>query len=640
MIRRIRARNFRIFSDLQSPEFGEANIIIGPNGAGKSSLKDAICALLSGTATDCESGMGLDALRSYGAVGKKWQLDAQVEVAGTESVISRTESEGPKSSKQALIEKLINVSSSRARACLESGELLRLDGKARQKLLSDLAPEARVALPPGAVKGVSALLGESHQEIDLPTLDRLHKAAYELRADLAREVKAFGALELPQRPETARGGPEDPTEAIRVVRARITDLRRLREVKLAEATPKVRDDASSLAGMERAANHLAQEQARLARFPSAEEVASKTRELLAKLKDAEETNKEIEATRRKQNEELGVTQGSARRAKAALAALSDPVTKGKCPTCSYELGQKRKEKLELELKNHWESCEMEAQRIREQLHTTPDPLNLGEVQRQLERLDSDDKARAAAAGSVMRATEMVAQAKEALVRDTTEVPGSTEAAEEAEAIAGRIEAGERLLSDLVAFEATLRSVSDQLERLKLATEKHAKADELVRMLGPTGIRGSCANAGLSDFHDQLNSHLKWVGFDVDLRPAMDGVGYPSVTTRGKTLPLYMLSGGEQILFGGAFAIAVAKVTGLGIACVDDVERLDPESRDAFMGMVHGAGVQVFMFSVEREKNMSAKAEAVNSQRGRLRVFLMRNGELMAPGSVAREGVPA
>jgi hypothetical protein len=161
--------------------------------------------------------------------------------------------------------------------------------------------------------------------------------------------------------------------------------------------------------------------------------------------------------------------------------------------------------------------------------------------------------------------------------------------------------------------------------------RHAALDQLVNDLGPTGIRKGCGNAGMFAFHEDLNALLKPRGFVVDLRPAMDAEGDPIVTAKGKPLPLAMLSDGERIAFGAAFACAVASVTGLGIVCVDNFERLDPEAHGAVMEILTASPHQSFVFSVERDDGMEAIAAEVNAEGGALRMFLLREGQLVAPG---------
>lgn len=125
--------NLRCFGSARV-ELGQLNFIAGRNGSGKSTVKDALSLALSGTATGCETGQGLAGLRSAERPHDAWEIRALIAGRdGTPREISRTDSEGPRSQRQQLVESITSVRGSVARACIYSGELLRLDAKARAR---------------------------------------------------------------------------------------------------------------------------------------------------------------------------------------------------------------------------------------------------------------------------------------------------------------------------------------------------------------------------------------------------------------------------------------------------------------------------------------------------------------------------
>jgi DNA repair ATPase RecN len=631
MIRRLRLRNFRAFTDLQSPEFAKTNVILGPNGAGKSSIRDAISLVLSGTATGCETGIGLSALKSVGSQAKRWQIDAQL----GEHAISRTDDEGPRSAKQQLVESLTGVAGSKARACIESGELVRLDLKARQRLLLDLAPKATVVLPPAIRKAVHDLLGEDHAEVEVSAIERLHKAAYEARAEVQREVKSAGDLEAPTVPD----GLDDVAvnllnDELHEVKAQIVALRSERDAALSKAAPKTTDTRPLSLAIERTARELETAQHEIGRLPSKMEIGRRGAEIVAKIAGAGETNADLEVKRRELKEALGSAEGAMKTAKAALDTVkAQRGDVGTCPVCQSKITKLNRGKLEVSLTNKWEAAARERQRINEVLSVTAEPLSTATLQREADELTAKESRLVSLLADEKRlaARHLEEQAALAEAEAKPDVAGDTTAQQEAETLAVRIAKGEEIRDALVSYIASRKAYEERLASKASSMHRHAALDQLVNDLGPTGIRKGCGNAGMFAFHEDLNALLKPRGFVVDLRPAMDAEGDPIVTAKGKPLPLAMLSDGERIAFGAAFACAVASVTGLGIVCVDNFERLDPEAHGAVMEILTASPHQSFVFSVERDDGMEAIAAEVNAEGGALRMFLLREGQLVAPG---------
>lgn len=639
MIKRIRARNFGPFADLQSPELARINIVLGPNGGGKSTVKKALCVLFSGTAEGFESGQGLDGLRTIGvAATKRFQIDAQLVIAGKEHAISRTEGEGPKSSRQTLMESLTKTTGAKARACIEAGELVRLDAKARQRLILDLAPKGTVTLAPPHRKAIQELLGEDLGEIDLPTLERLYKAAYEARTEAGRVVTALGELVAPDVPAALEiydhdGGMDLPDAA--EIRAALADLRRERDLALHRSAPKVADLGPYETAVKNGQRDLERVQKEIGALPTTMEITRRGHEIVAKLKEAGETNIEIEEKRRKLKEQMGAAEGAMRHAKTALDAVkAQGVDAGCCPVCDSKLTKVGRGKLEVTLTNKYEAAGREWQRIKEVLSVTVDPLSTAALEREAGDLSTKEERLATLLEDEKRIAAALLDAQTALVKAQADpgTPGDPAAADDAKALQDRIAKGEGLLEAVVAYESATRTYRDANVRKTAAENKRAALSQLVEDLGPAGIRKHCGNAGMLKFHDDLNGLLKPRGFVVDLRPAMDLAGDPLVTIGTRQIPLGMLSDGEKLAFGAAFACAVASYTGLGIVVVDKFEQLTYDTQPIVFEMLQASGHQVFILSGQRDADdeMTARAKQFNAD-GNVRMFLLRDGQLVAPG---------
>jgi len=636
MIKRLRTRNLLALPDLQSPEFGKISVILGPNGSGKSSLKSAISLLFSGTADGAETGIGLESLRTIGGPpNKRWQIDAQLMIGGADVTLSRTDAEGPRSAKQQFVESHSRVSGAKARACIESGELLRLDLKARQRLLSDLAPKSTVVLSPAIRKGVHELLGEVHAEVEVAAIERLYKAAYDARTEAARDVKAIGDLEAPTPPE---GGDVDPEAELHEVKAELVALRGERDLAIERAAPKSTDTRPYQMAVERTTRELESTQQQIGSLPSKMEFSRLAKELIAKIERVTEVNAEIDARRRELKEKLGSAEGAGKTARAALESVTSQKGEvGCCPVCDSKLTKVNRGKLEVTLQNKVDAAGREWQRLNEELKVIQQPSSAATLEIEVDKLSARETKLAALLADETRLAARLLEEKAALAEaeGRPAEAGDPNAAGEAMTLADRITNGEAILEALVTYIAARRAYQTNLDRKAESMKRHAALDQLVADLGPNGIRKGCANAGMFAFHEDLNRLLAPRGFSVDLRPAMDAEGDPIVTVNGRAVPLARLSKGEKTAFGAAFACAVASVTGLGIVVVDEFEALDPGAHDAVMGILAASPHQSFVLSVERDEGMEAIAAEVNAEGGALRMFLLRDGQMVAPG-IGRE----
>ena len=143
MIRSLRLANFRLYEALEIAELSPGlNLFAGANWSGKSTILDAIAVGLTGTCRGADSGRGLDELRRRGSK-RKWS----VEIGWGSASLLRTEGDGPRSKAHEAIEHALGMPAEQVRACLYSGELMRLDKRGRQQLVLALARPAAVAIP-------------------------------------------------------------------------------------------------------------------------------------------------------------------------------------------------------------------------------------------------------------------------------------------------------------------------------------------------------------------------------------------------------------------------------------------------------------------------------------------------------------
>ncbi len=105
-----------------------------------------------------------------------------------------------------------------------------------------------------------------------------------------------------------------------------------------------------------------------------------------------------------------------------------------------------------------------------------------------------------------------------------------------------------------------------------------RLDALVKVLGPTGARMQALQAALSIFHADINVALEPFGFSIEVQVDPWRVFVKTPDSGDDAIRFEMLSKGEQLWTGLAFQLALAKVTGLNFAAVDDVEAVVGKSR--------------------------------------------------------------
>ena len=618
-IRSLSLRDFRSYESASISGLNGFNFVCGPNGAGKSTILDAIAAALTGTCRGADTGRSLDELRRIPAEGKgkKWELALTVERAGQHYSIVRREGEGPRAAVQSLVDRDLGIPASRIRACLYSGELLRLDRKDAQRLLLDLCGEELV-FPVELQKQVLTLLGRTVTMVGANELDGLYQQAYEARAEASRALKALTVPDAALPPDLAAlaGRPLDEIEdQAEQVKGKLARLRIERDELLARV-------ARAEGDRPRLEEEIRAKSARLAEAEKAAKLAPSIKAAITKAEAAFDA-----AAYRQRTAEQAHADACARRdeIRQAVQSIREQIEQVKsvgpaCPTCSRTLTKEAR-------------SEMLAAAMQEQMKAE---VNLGraeklvdEARRAAAAAPGADKEKAALAelrakqAAAVRADEARTQLAEELAAsrdalaalDGAEGEPLEQLREKAAAIEGRIAAGGARLEALTRYLGALQGREAIVAKRDEAEARHAALSSLCALLGPGGLRAQ-ATGGVGAFEAVVEELLRPMGFDVDLGPLVRLEDDPRVNGR----PARLLSSSELIRFGVALQIAIARASGLGIVAVDDWDRLDPASAKAAQGALAAAladGLdQVLVFSTLRTtaEEYSAKAGAARGIR--------------------------
>jgi len=651
ILRSLRARNLGPFRELVTPDFSDAgNVIVGPNGAGKSMLRNALSLALTGTCAGFESGQNLAALRSRdGRPDQPWQLRLQAIADGAEVTIDRTDAEGPRSNKQALVEAELRIRGPIARASLYGSELLRLAPKERQRLILDLAPKAEIEIPAEIRKAVKDLLGEDHGKLDTAGLDVVHKRAFEKRTDLGRTIKAIGEVPEPVAPDGLESASVLSVADLDVMRTeiseRLEELTAERDEAVTAAAPKVRGLELERKAVERAVTKGQSVRGQLDAFQPADEMRAAIDKLGADLSAAEAENEDNRDRRSKFSSQLATAEADVAKTKQVLTLVaSQPDGAGSCVLCNQKLTATARKTLKENQTKHLEKSQELSDVLRAKLHEIRDNLKTAEIEAERARLTKQYQEHARLTASLIEARKDWEDACAALAKAEAEAgqPGDPEAAKRAGELSARISTGNARLLALSQYLGE-RIQSETRRKAKSAAEQEYQAlTSLLEHLGPTGLRKAVNRGGLAKFHTDVNALLEPLGFKADLRPVLDVQGDPLVTLKGRTLEASLLSRSERIRFETAFAIAAAQYSGLGVVVVDDFEALEPKTHHQVMEMLASCGCQWFVLAVQTDDSYEEKAATWNGPAAGIteaRFFHLVDGELRLP-TPARAGEAA
>jgi len=633
-ISKLSLRNFRSFAAADVDLAPGLNIVGGVNAAGKSTLLDALAVGLTGTARGAESGRGHEDLRRHGD-RKKWAVQV---VAGGETFVRR-EGEGPRAAVQQRIEAVLGVPGSVIRACLYSGELLRLERKDAQRMILDLAKPAAIELP----EEVRDLLIDFNPCPALPAtlgdLDRTYREAYARRTETGRSLKAIGAPNMPETPAGLEGFTlSEMVDQANVIRTKVGDLERERDAAVkaqAEATAAPGRLRERIAGLDR---QLAGWRERIAQLPSNEDAKLRARSISNQIGAAGEGREASEQTHREAQARLA--KADARLEQCCTAVQAAEEAPEVCPTCGAKVNAAtRKKSLEI-ARDRVKAAEAEVAAARNQateaasiLQAAPD---LAGLQRQLMQLDGQDAERERLAGQITAGT----MDRDAAAAQLAEMEAQAPPPADVDALAARITEGRRRLDLLTTHTAALRAYEQAMRARVNAEAAREKLDRLCELLGLGGIRKDLAGGGgVQEFQSAVNAHLEPMGFLVDLAPLLSLED--DATVNG--LPTRLLSSSEQIRFGLAFQVAVASACGLGLVVVDDFDRLDPGSRAAALAVLSACPHQVIVLSTitgKTPEQFVVMAAERNAGAGPRYIYVFRDAQgrscVEAPGVRAAE----
>jgi len=636
--------NFRCFEDATIDRLSDYNLFAGFNGQGKSTILDAIAVALTGTCRGADTGRALGELRRKGS-RRKWGVELNADVPDESGSgyrkLGRTEGEGPRSKTQEHVDELLGLDGARIRACLYSGELLQLDRKAAQKLLVNMAPSATVRIPVPLIEELSAFATEDaisnmKADLDMKDLDTLYGQVFGMRTTVGQELRALGdgeaAEPMPPADKYRKMRLVDVEASVAGMKTKIEDLRgtgnRIRAA--------LEDLTSGEQRLEERHRQLTERSKEDVDVPGGideemEGLSSQVNELVKKKTAIAQNIKHLQGMLASEKHEAGA-------ARESLQAMRE--TGAGCHICGTKLTAAKKKNRMAALLEQADVKDTKAKETSEQLG--------GEMQRERQIAGEANEISVRyqtleiRKNGLGRRLQEAADNKAALEKVTKQLidlaqrkeEGLATLEQEALDVARRITKGDERVDVLTRYVGMRTEYERQGSNARRDLQRrHDALTRLVEAFGPKGdLRAELAGGDeMAEFLGTVKRKLVALGFaEVALEPLLaleDDIHVDGLPTR-------MLSDSQQLLFGLAFQVAIADVTGLGIVCIDRWESFDAASAKVARQLIKTSSVQAFVFQVLRDRDrfiqVATKANATDTTS----MYLVEKGAVRAPQEAA------
>jgi hypothetical protein len=319
----------------------------------------------------------------------------------------------------------------------------------------------------------------------------------------------------------------------------------------------------------------------------------------ARLKEMEEAVKHMDAAKAL---DVRITETSAALAEVrrTMAGFNDLGQSGKCPTCTQPVTDEVFDRIAepfLLRQNELITLEGELQQTRKQLG---DPEG---AQRTLDAHNQAVKDLALIDEKIKNLEEEIHEITDGSAEPTPTAPNTSELDTQLKEIDARIEAGNTKLSEALAVDAKKTAYESAMLTKKKLDAKQATLEKLVEHFGPKGIQAKLLDEHVGPFEKSMNQVLAGWGFKCELQfePFSFRAG---LVGSGELFTLRAMSRGQRAMFGAAFQVALAKVTGFNLVFVDDAEVFSEQNRVTLFKNLLGAGLdQAFVLAADVKRNI-------------------------------------
>lgn len=589
IITSLNLKSFRSFAETDVFLNAPRVFVAGVNGAGKSTLREAIKWALTGRCQGLDGkGAGADKLVPSFA-GSSHTVDVALklnDMVGIERVWeprgATFEVEGfmgtPTEQQKALYTELLKVPESYVDAALDSTVFLNLhhaDAKALVLALLEVVvavPVAETATP----QGTQAITMRSYT---LEQLDVAYDKAFKDRKAAKDKVKGAYVPAKPESPEPTLKGKTlaDKAAHLEGIAGLLTELRRNVAVAQQQIGGTVAQRADLQARLAKAQSTVPVNAATL----EYDEVERRIVDVEERLSIMEETSTDLPTIQRPA-ETVDI---DARRQQAKTLRDFDPKhgcvldARTPCPVAKVKFFTRARE-IE-------DAVEKLTPAVPVQAVSAPTPAN--PLVNELRDLQHQKQAHEDYAGAIAR--------QDALVRELTvelsALPDVSAGEQALAALEARVERGQAIERTAIAFYAACQAHEDAAQHRVVLEQDVTRLETLVDLLGPKGARVQALAAALGPFEGAINDVLAPFGWTVTFQ-----VEPWQVVVNGRPVDTYSRS--EQHRIGIALQVAIAEMSGLGFAIVDELDMLDSANREVMGKVLYSSGLDQVLMLGTRE----------------------------------------
>lgn len=566
-INKLAITGFRSHKNTEIDGLGRLVIALGPNGSGKSGLVDAIAYAVTGTCrgTD-DAGRGYESLLSPDAKQAVVLLDTDL------GLVNRMLGQGPKSAAQERVTATLKLERAALKCALRSQVFLDLDPKEQEALMRALVA-TNVSME--AAKKAMGVELPGVNLASLTTMDGVlgaYKYAFDYRTSLKKMV-----LNMPEAPAGFEYQGEDVAQMpVEWLAARAGELEQaLKDVQSIQNAERERERIrGEIAGIDAELDALRK---RIAPYPQPGVLQAQALELEKEADSQNKARQERFAKSRAYANEAAEHEGAAaslRKSIGDIMRLSS--SKAACGTCHQRIDKTQVAVVTGELEAQVKEHEAAAKKGREMAKTF-DEGNLLPVEAESKLLEVRKQLEA-----IRTIREHAKGLKERKAR-----------AEERMRVLGETPAG---VADVAALSSAYQGILAQMNYLKASeSARRARAEHestleaveaAVKALGPGGaVRALHMGQGFPEVLKEVSGIAEVLG-----------VGSVKVTASPKWLvevagrPAELLSASERFRVSLAFAVVIAKRTGVNMLCLDGADILDDDNRGALIPLVEGLGL--------------------------------------------------
>jgi DNA repair exonuclease SbcCD ATPase subunit len=192
--------------------------------------------------------------------------------------------------------------------------------------------------------------------------------------------------------------------------------------------------------------------------------------------------------------------------------------------------------------------------------------------------------------SLQQDQERLAEVLQDLAKVNTEIENLGDDAKEPdglEQLRERIKRGEQIIAEARAWhDAKIRHDQDEIRAEKYRAEV-ARLEELCDKLGPKGLILDALEGARATFEGKVNAALQKWGYRLEFF-------FDPWTVRVNGRKSTQLSKSERLRVGISLQLAIAEITGLWLAAIDEVDMLDAEQRGVLEDVIDGWQGQIIL----------------------------------------------